>query len=148
VEFNSDMGGASYVQSAMAANLGGFGPIFLCVAMSLFAFTTLIGNYSYCEGCLRFILNREVSKTGILAFRILATVLVFVGAIASASTVWNLADMTQGLMVIVNVPVILILMKPAMKCLDDYCKQKKEGKNPVFVAKNAGIDDKGLEFWK
>ena len=148
VEFNSDMGGASYVQSAMAANLGGFGPVFLSVAMSLFAFTTLIGNYSYCEGCLRFILNREVSKTGILVFRILATFLVFLGAVASASTVWNLADMTQGLMVIVNVPVILILMKPAMKCLDDYCKQKKEGKNPVFVAKNAGIDDKGLEFWK
>ena len=148
VEFNADMGGAAYVQSAMAANLGGFGPVFLSVAMSLFAFTTLIGNYSYCEGCLRFILNREVSKTGILAFRILATVLVFVGAVASASTVWNLADMTQGLMVIVNVPVILLLMKPAMKCLDDYCKQKKEGKNPVFVAKNAGIDDKGLEYWK
>ena len=148
VEFNSDMGGASYVQSAMAAYLGGFGPVFVCLAMSLFAFTTLIGNYSYCEGCLRFILNREVSKTGILVFRIIATFLVFLGAVASASTVWNLADMTQGLMVIVNVPVILILMKPAMKCLDDYCKQKKEGKNPVFVAKNAGIDDKGLEFWK
>ena len=148
VEFNADMGGAAYVQSAMAANLGGFGPVFLSVAMSLFAFTTLIGNYSYCEGCLRFILNREVSKTGILAFRILATFLVFLGAVASASTVWNLADMTQGLMVIVNVPVILILMKPAMKCLDDYCKQKAEGKNPVFVAKNAGIDDKGLEYWK
>ena len=81
--------------------------------MSLFAFTTLIGNYSYCEGCLRFILNREVSKTGILVFRIIATVLVFLGAVASASTVWNLADMTQGLMVIVNVPVIILLMKPA-----------------------------------
>ena len=147
-EFGPDMGGAAYVQSAMAANLGNFGPVFLSVAMSLFAFTTLIGNYSYCEGCLRFILNREVSKTGILAFRIIATFLVFLGAIASASTVWNLADMTQGLMVIVNVPVILILMKPAIKCLDDYCKQKAEGKNPVFVAKNAGIDDKGLEFWK
>ena len=148
VEFNPDMGGATYVQNAMAANLGNFGPVFLCLAMSLFAFTTLIGNYSYCEGCLRFILNREVSKTGILAFRILATFLVFLGAVASASTVWNLADMTQGLMVIVNVPVILLLMKPAMKCLDDYCKQKKEGKNPVFVAKNAGIDEKGLEYWK
>jgi AGCS family alanine or glycine:cation symporter len=147
VEFNSEMGGASYVQSAMQANLGNFGPIFLSVAMSLFAFTTLIGNYSYCEGCLRFILNRDVSKTGLLAFRMIATALVFLGAVASAGTVWNLADMTQGLMVVVNVPVILILMGPAMKCLDDYCKQKKEGKNPVFVAKEAGIDAE-LDFWK
>lgn len=145
---DASMDGAAYVQTSLSATLGAFGPVFIAVAMSLFAFTTLIGNYSYCEGCLRFILNREVSKTGILAFRILATVLVFVGAIASASTVWNLADMTQGLMVIVNVPVILILMKPAMACLDDYCRQKKEGKNPAFVAKAAGIEDKGLDFWK
>ena len=115
--------------------------------MSLFAFTTLIGNYSYCEGCLRFILNRDISKGGLLTFRIFATILVFVGAMASAGTVWNLADMTQGLMVIVNVPVILILAKPAMLCLEDYCRQKKEGKNPVFIAKDAGIDAE-LDFWK
>jgi len=148
VSFDATMGGAKFVQTAMEANLGGFGPVFLCIAMSLFAFTTLIGNYSYCEGCLRFILNRDVSKTGLLAFRIVATLLVFVGAIANAGTVWNLADMTQGLMVLVNVPVIIILMKPAMACLEDYCKQKKEGKNPEFIAANAGISDNGLEYWK
>lgn len=147
VAFDSTMGGAAYVQSSMQANLGSFGPIFLCVAMSLFAFTTLIGNYSYCEGCLRFILNRDISKTGLYIFRIIATLLVFVGAIANASTVWNLADMTQGFMVIVNVPVILLLMKPALDCLDDYCKQKKEGKNPEFIAANIGIKQ-DLDYWK
>ena len=147
VAFDSSMGGAAYVQAAMAENLGGFGPIFLCVAMSLFAFTTLIGNYSYCEGCLRFILNREVSKTGLLAFRIIATFLVFLGAVASASTVWNLADMTQGLMVIVNVPVIIILMKPAMDCLEDYVAQKKAGKDPEYVAAEAGVKQE-VDFWK
>ena len=147
VAFDSSMGGAAYVQAAMAENLGGFGPIFLCIAMSLFAFTTLIGNYSYCEGCLRFILNREVSKTGLLAFRIIATFLVFLGAVASASTVWNLADMTQGLMVIVNVPVIIILMKPAMDCLEDYVAQKKAGKDPEYVAAEAGVKQE-VDFWK
>ena len=147
VSFNTEMSGAAYVQTSMAENLGVFGPIFLSAAMSLFAFTTLIGNYSYCEGCLRFILNRDISKGGLLTFRIFATILVFVGAMASAGTVWNLADMTQGLMVIVNVPVILILAKPAMLCLEDYCRQKKEGKNPVFIAKDAGIDAE-LDFWK
>lgn len=147
VSFNTEMSGAAYVQTSMAENLGAFGPIFLSAAMSLFAFTTLIGNYSYCEGCLRFILNRDISKGGLLTFRIFATILVFVGAMASAGTVWNLADMTQGLMVIVNVPVILILAKPAMLCLEDYCRQKKKGKNPVFIAKDAGIDAE-LDFWK
>ena len=37
---------AGYVQACMHASLGGFGPVFLSIAMSLFAFTTLIGNYS------------------------------------------------------------------------------------------------------
>ena len=139
---------ALYVQGAMGESLGAFGPIFIAVAMSLFAFTTLIGNYSYCEGCLNFIAKKQVSNGAILAFRLVATVLVFVGTIATASMVWNIADMLQGFMVVINIPVILILMKPAMKALDDYCKQKKEGKDPVFVAKEAGIDDTNLEFWK
>ena len=40
---------AGYVQNSIADSLGTFGPVFLTVALSLFAFTTLIGNYSYCE---------------------------------------------------------------------------------------------------
>lgn len=147
VEFNAEMEGATFVQSALAESLGAFGPIFISVAMSLFAFTTLIGNYSYCEGCLTFILNREPSRQGLFVFRILATALIYVGAVASAGTVWSLADMAQGLMVVVNVPVILILMKPAMACLEDYCRQKREGKNPEFVAEKAGIHG-NLDFWK
>ena len=139
---------ALYVQGALGESLGAFGPIFICVAMCLFAFTTLIGNYSYCEGCLDFIAGRKVGKTGLLAFRILATVLIFVGTIASAGMVWNIADMLQGFMVVINVPVIIILMKPAMDALEDYIAQKKAGKDPHFVAKEVGLDDSQMDFWK
>ncbi len=139
---------ALYVQAAMGESLGAFGPIFITMAMCLFAFTTLIGNYSYCEGCLNFIAGREVGTSGVLVFRLIATALIFVGTIATASMVWNIADMLQGFMVVINIPVILILMKPAMKALDDYCKQKKEGKDPTFIAKEVGLDDSKLDFWK
>ncbi len=146
VSFGPEMEGASYVQGALAETLGAFGPIFIAVAMSLFAFTTLIGNYAYCEGCLKFLFKRQVGKPGLLIFRLVATGLVFVGAIATANLVWNLADMTQAFMVLVNMPVILLLMKPAMACLEDYCKQRKAGKDPVFRAKNSGISEK-LDYW-
>lgn len=147
IGFNAETEGATYVQSALKATLGDFGPIFIAVAMTLFGFTTLIGNYAYCEGCLKFIFKREVGKTGITIFRIIATVLIFLGSVATASLVWNMADLTQGLMVLVNMPVILLLMKPAAKCLDDYCKQKKQGKDPHFVAKDIGLVDE-TDFWK
>jgi AGCS family alanine or glycine:cation symporter len=147
VEFGPEMDGATYVQSALGATLGEFGPIFITVAMCLFAFTTLIGNYYYCEGCLRFILKRQPSKTFMTGFRVVAAVIVFVGAMASMNLVWDLADLTQGLMVVTNIPVILLLGKPAVAALKDYRKQKAAGKNPVFKAADIGLEGK-TEFWQ
>ncbi len=146
VSFDKSMDGATYVQGALAQTLGGFGPAFIAVAMSLFAFTTLIGNYAYCEGCLSFLFKRRIGRTGLTVFRLAATGLVFVGAVVTANLVWNLADMTQAFMVLVNMPVILLLMKPAMACLEDYCSQRKAGKDPVFRAKDADIREK-LDYW-
>ena len=126
--------------------LGGFGPVFICVAMCLFAFTTLIGNYYYCEGCLKFILKRNPGKKFMTVFRIIATVLVLVGTMLSAGLVWDTADLLQALMVIINVPVIIILGGPAFKALKDYMKQRKEGKNPEFKAESVGVTN--VECWK
>ena len=141
-----EQSGAPYVQAAMAETLGGFGPVFIAVSLSLFAFTTLIGNYYYCEGCLRFLLKRKPSQTLIGIFRIIATMLVMVGAVLSAGIVWDTADMLQGLMVIINIPVILILGKKAFVCLEDYMAQRKAGKEPVYNAKACGITEE-TDYW-
>ena len=138
---------AGFVQDSIGSTLGSFGPIFIAVAMSLFAFTTLIGNYSYCEGCLKFILKKDPSPGLLLVFRLLAAGLVFVGAIASAGLVWDTADLAQGLMVITNVPSILILGGIAIKCFKDYEKQKKAGVNPEFKAADIGLKQ-DTDFWK
>jgi len=136
-----------FVQDSMSSTLGSFGPVFITVALTLFAFTTLIGNYSYCEGCLKFILKRDPSKGFLTVFRLIASAIILLGAIASAGLVWDTADMAQGLMVVTNVPSILILGGIAMKCFKDYERQRKEGKNPVFKAANIGLFDK-LDFWQ
>ena len=143
----AELAGAPYVQEALRSTLGNTGPVFIAVSMSLFAFTTLIGNYYYCEGCLRFILKHQPSKAFMTGFRVVAAVIVFVGAVASMGLVWNLADLTQGLMVVVNIPVILILAKPAVAALKDYQKQRNEGENPVFRAAEIGLKEE-TEFWK
>ena len=141
-----EQSGAPYVQAALKEALGGIGPVFIAVSLSLFAFTTLIGNYYYCEGCLRFILKKKPSKGLLYGFRVVATILVMVGAVLSAGIVWDTADMLQGLMVIINIPVILILAKPAFACLEDYIAQRKAGKEPKYSAKACGIREE-TEFW-
>ena len=146
VEPSADAAGAAYVQAATRSALGGFGPIFMAVAVSLFAFTTLLGNYYYTEGCLRFIMKREPGKGFMLVFRLCATALVFLGAVISAGLAWDTADLLQALMVIINVPAILILFKPALAALKDYQAQRAAGKDPLYRASLTGVT--GTDFWK
>ena len=150
IDFQTESGAdaAGYVQTCLHTTLGSFGPIFIAVSMSLFAFTTLIGNYSYCEGCFAFILKRDMTKTEVTIFRVIAIILVFVGATLSAGLVWDTADMFQGLMVVCNIPTIAILGGVAVKALDDYTKQKKQGLAPHFKAADIGLSDDKVDCWK
>ena len=141
-----ELAGAPYVQAALQSAFGGFGPIFIAISMALFAFTTLIGNYYYCEGCLKFILKRVPSQTFMTVFRGVAAVIVLLGAMMSMNLAWNTADLFQALMVIINIPVILILTKPAMAALNDYIAQRKAGKDPEFKAADIGLKEQ-TDFW-
>ena len=78
--------------------------------------------------------------------RVIAAVLVFLGAVASAALVWDIADMMQGLMVVANVPTIIILGSIAFKCLNDYREQMKQNINPIFKAANIDLKQK-TDFW-
>ena len=141
-----ELSGAPFVQTALATKFGAFGPVFITVSLLLFAFTTLIGNLYYCEGCMNYIAKKQVGKTGMSIFRVAACLIVFVGAMMEFGFVWNVADVLMGIMAIINLPVIVILTKPAMAALNDYIEQKKAGKDPVFKAANIGLKEK-TDFW-
>ena len=143
---SSEISGIPYVQASLQSVFGELGPIFITVAILLFGFTTLIGNYYYTEGCLRFIINRRPGKTVITVFRIIASIIVFAGALASASFAWDSADLCQALMVVVNIPCILILSPIAIKALKNYTEQRKQGKEPVYYAKECGVNQ-DTDFW-
>ena len=61
---------------------------------------------------------------------------------------WNIADFLMALMVLVNIPAILLLGNQALAALKDYKEQSAAGKNPHFIARNVGIDDSKLDYWK
>jgi AGCS family alanine or glycine:cation symporter len=140
------MAGAPYVQAALQSTLGSFGPIFITISMVLFAFTTLLGNFYYVDNLLIYLMKKIPSKQFMFRFRIVASLVIFVGAILNLDFVWNLADVLMGVMAIINIPVILALHKSSLGCLDDYCAQKAEGKNPVFKASTVGLEGK-TDFW-
>lgn len=146
IEPAPELSGAPYVQLALRENLGEFGPIFITVAMILFAFTTLLGNIFYVDQCINFIFRKVPTKKVILIIHILLSVVIFIGAGLSADLLWNIADITMGGMTIINIPVILILSKYAFRALKDYEIQRKQGKQPVFKAKNIDLPHK-TDYW-
>ena len=83
-----------------------------------------------------------------LGYRILATLIIFVGSIQKQALAWDIADLLMGIMALINLPAILILGNVAIKALHDYEKQKADGKNPVFKAKDIGLDSTSLDYWK
>lgn len=146
VEPTEALSGAPYVQAALNAALGTFGPVFITAAMLLFAFTTLLGNLYYVDRCLIYMLGRVPGKTFMRVYHILASLVIFIGAGLSADLLWNIADITMGGMTIINMPVILLLSKYAFRTLRDYDAQRKEGKEPVFHVKDIGLPHK-VDYW-
>ena len=134
-----EQAGMPWVQAAASSSLGGFGTIFITIALCLFAFTTLIGNFYYAEMGLQFLCGRKPGKVLLNIFRIVAALVVLVGATMEFGLVWNMADVLMGLMALINLPVILILGGPAIRAMQDYMKQKKEGKDPEFKAADIQI---------
>ncbi len=121
--------GAPYVQNAISTVFGTAGPVFITVAMVLFAFTTLLGNIYYVDNAVTFMNNKvKPSKRFMNIFYIACTVVIFVGAIIPMDAAWAMADITMGAMTLINLPTCMILGKHAIACLKDYEIQKKAGK--------------------
>ncbi len=147
IENTPAVSGAPYVQISLKATLGEFGPVFITVAMIFFAFTTLLGNLFYVDKAFSFILKRTPSKTFNTIYYIVASLIILLGAGLNADLLWNIADITMGGMTLINMPVSVILSKYAVRALNDYIKQRKEGKEPVFRAKDINLPHE-VDYWQ
>lgn len=143
-----EVSGAMYVQNAISTVFGKIGPLFITIAMVLFAFTTLLGNLYYVDNALIFMNNKkEPSKKFSTIFKIVCVMVVFLGAIIPMDAAWAMADITMGGMTLINLPACMMLGKVAINALKDYEKQKREGKNPTFRGSNIGLKEDELEYW-
>jgi len=147
IEPTAEISGAPYVQMALQNTLGDFGPIFITAAMILFAFTTLLGNLYYVNQALSHILGKVPCKAFLSVYYVLASLVILLGAGLNADLLWGIADVTMGLMALINMPVLLFLSPYAFRALKDYSKQKKAGKNPTFYAKDIGLPH-NVDYWQ
>ena len=135
--------GASLTQSALALQLGDWAVHFLTVAIFLFAFTSVIGNYYYGESNIRFLSGARAVMTG---YRVLVLVFVFGGAVLALDLVWSLADLFMAFMATINLVALVLLAGVAVRVLKNYETQRKQGLEPIFSSGDVpGLS--GLGAW-
>ncbi|WLV24384.1 alanine/glycine:cation symporter family protein [Aciduricibacillus chroicocephali] len=121
--------GIQITQNAFAHHIGSWSGLFVAIAILLFAYSSVLGNYYYGESNISYI--RE-SKVGMFIYRIVVLLMVMFGAVASFDVVWDLADFTMAIMALINLYAIVCLSPIAIRVLKDYTKQRKAGKDPHF----------------
>jgi AGCS family alanine or glycine:cation symporter len=132
--------GVALTQSALADHVGEWGRFYVSVALMLFAFSSMIYNYYLGENSLNFF--SEENKTLFNGFRVLTLCLVLWGSLQDLTTVFAFADVTMGLLAIVNLAAVLLLIKVGLRIIRDYDAQRRAGiAQPVLdPAKFADLD--------
>lgn len=131
------------IQVAMREYYGEIGLHFTTIAVVLFAITSLLGNFYYAQANIKFLTK---NKNIILAFKITAVLMVFIGSQLDLKLAWNIADITMAFMATINIVAIFLLSKIVFKVLKDYENQRKNGLNPEFNPTKLGIQ--GTTCWK
>ena len=125
----SGVTGTVLTQHALAYHIGDHGKDFVALAVFFFAFTSIIGNYSYAEGALTY-LNIN-NKPCLFILRALVLVFIVWGAREAITTVFDAADAVMGIMAIINLVGISLLSGLVVKLTRDYFEQAKHG-DPRF----------------
>lgn len=143
-DFMSGETGIELTQTALSSHLGEWATIFIAVAIFLFAFSSVIGNYYYGETNIEFI---KESQSALFIYRLAVIAMVLFGSLVDLEVVWGMADLFMGIMALINITAIVLLGNIAFKALADYKKQRKQGKDPVFYSDSIpGLE--GVEGWE
>lgn len=126
----SGLTGTPLTQAAMTEHIGAAGPHFIAIAILFFAFTSIIGNYTYAENAMVYL--GLGGHAGLTVLRLAVVAMVIWGSYESVLTVFNAADASMGLMATVNLVAIVLLSGTVVKLTRDYRQQRKASGDPVF----------------
>lgn len=127
--YTSGANGIELTQLALTDSIGSTGSALVAVLIFFFAFSSVVGNYYYGECNLYFLTKSKKTLTG---FRIAVGAVVFIGAVMTLEVVWGLVDVFMFIMTVCNLVALGALGKYALRCLNDYRRQRREGKDPVY----------------
>lgn len=138
----ADTGGVALTQAALADHVGEWGRIFVSIALLLFGFSTMLYNYYLGENSLSFF--QQDNQRLFNGYRAVVIVLCCWGSMMDLGTVFAFADLTMGVLALVNLFAVAMLFKTGLRLMTDYDVQVQRGvKHPVFDHRS--FSDLGLD---
>lgn len=114
--------GATLTQAAVVHHLGSWMTWPMTLLIFTFAYSTIIGNYAYAEVNLDYLTGEKREHD--LALRLVVISSVVVGAFLKLDVVWSLADVSMGVMALINLVAIVLLGKWSFGTLRDFTERK------------------------
>ncbi len=125
--WQSENPGATMTSEAFSVGLPGeWGSLIVTLAVIFFAGSTVLGWAYYGERCSQ----RLFGTRSVIIYRVIFTVVVFVGATTELATVWTLSDIMNGLMALPNLLGLLICSGLIARETKAYLKRDPDLRNP------------------
>jgi AGCS family alanine or glycine:cation symporter len=105
-EENDVVQGSPLTIAAFETALGRVGAWLVTIGIALFAFSTILGWEYHGEKAFEYILNTHKYN---MAYRIIFSLVVFIGATTALDVVWNFSDIANALMAIPNLICLLVM---------------------------------------
>ncbi|MGO3804878.1 MAG: alanine/glycine:cation symporter family protein [Sphingobacterium sp.] len=124
--------GPAYTQQAISHHFPVIGGAFIAVALTFFAFTTIMAYYYIAETNISFLIRKANKTWAIWILRVLILSSVYLGCVSTAKSAWTLGDIGVGLMAWLNLIAIILLHRKVVILFQDYNAQKTQKKDPIF----------------
>ena len=114
---------AALTGAAFSTVFGKAGSVFVAVSLAFFAFSSLLGWSFYGEQAIRYLGGEPWVKF----YKLVFIAMIFVGATAGLSTVWEISDTFNGLMALPNLTAVTLLSGEAIRIYRDYRAKVRKG---------------------
>ncbi len=124
--------GSALVGEAFATKFGSIGPMFIAIAILLFAFSTVLGWSHYGSKAWEYLFGTK----SMMIYKVVFVLMIYVGATMNLGLAWDLSDTFNGLMAIPNLIGVISLSPVVLHITQNYVARtlKKEDVKPLLSA--------------
>lgn len=120
-----DANGSTLVADAFGNVFGDAGPIFIAIALLLFAFTTVLGWSHYGSKSFEYLFGVKAAK----GYKVFFVLMIISGAIMTNSLAWDISDTFNALMMVPNLIGVLALLPIVVKITKNYVDRRIKHKD-------------------